>query len=127
MWIKNASYETPPIPKFLLHNNDNYSLPSPVDYFKRYITNDIISEMVNMSNLYAARENINFLATNTSEITVFIGIHLLMGNLGFPRISMYWNKQLGISLVNENMTLNRFYKLRNTFHLEDTDKKTKQQ
>lgn len=42
-----------------------------------------------------------------------------MGNLKFPQARLYWSQHLGINIIKENMTFNRFSKLRNTVHLVD--------
>ena len=41
-----------------------------------------------------------------------LGIHLAMGNLGFPRVRMYWMKQYRIPLIADTMLAKRFFNLR---------------
>ncbi|KAJ8938305.1 hypothetical protein NQ314_011536 [Rhamnusium bicolor] len=68
--------------------------------------------------IYALQnENGRFTPTNLQDIEIFIGIHLIMGCLKFPRISLYWDNTLCISVFQNNMTRNRFYKLRMNLHL----------
>ncbi|KAJ8966279.1 hypothetical protein NQ314_003647 [Rhamnusium bicolor] len=82
--------------------------------------NSVFEEMVNMTNLYAIQKNIpRFSPTNMDEVKKFIGIHVVMGNLQFPRVEMYWSSTCGIKIIKENMALKRFYKLRKTLHLVD--------
>lgn len=103
-----------------VHNNENEleEILQPLEYFKRYITDGILEEMVDKTNLYAHQQNLaGFIPTNKDEIETFLGLHVMMGCLRFPRISMYWEKVLGIGVFLENMTRNRFYKLRTNLHL----------
>lgn len=42
-----------------------------------------------------------------------------MANFNLPRIKMYWDSSIGISIIKENMTLKRFSKLRQSINLVD--------
>lgn len=76
--------------------------------------------MVNMTMQYVYDNGVqNFLETNVDEMKTFFGILIVMGNLQFPRVRMYWDSTLGISLIKNNMTVNRFFKLRQNFHVVD--------
>lgn len=76
--------------------------------------------MVDKTNLFAIQKNVaRFKPTNLCEIKKFIGIHIIMGNLNFPRARMYWDSHIGIPLVKDYMPVNRFMKLRQTVHLVD--------
>ncbi|KAF2902716.1 hypothetical protein ILUMI_03468 [Ignelater luminosus] len=72
------------------------------------------------TNLYAVQNNItHFTPTMVHEIKVFIGIHIVMGCLGYPMIKCYWEPKLRIDVIANNMNLNSFYYLRQAFHLAD--------
>ncbi|XP_050501036.1 piggyBac transposable element-derived protein 4-like [Diabrotica virgifera virgifera] len=76
--------------------------------------------MADMTNLYGTQKNIaRFPPTNLDEIKTFIGVHIVMGNLQFPRVCMYWHRSMGIPLVKDSLSLSRFYKLRQTIYLVD--------
>ncbi|XP_031332211.1 piggyBac transposable element-derived protein 2-like isoform X2 [Photinus pyralis] len=95
-------------------------LPAPVKFFTKYIPDKILQQMADMTNLYATQQNTaRFPSTSLTEIKSFIGIHIIMGNLQFPRVSMYWHRSMGIPLVKDNMPLSRFYKLRQAIHIVD--------
>lgn len=95
-------------------------LPAPIDFFAKYIPDELLQQMADMTNLYATQKNIaRFPRTNLDEIRTFIGIHIIMGNLNFPRVSMYWHHSMGMPLVKDAMSLSRFYKLRQALHLVD--------
>lgn len=42
-----------------------------------------------------------------------------MGCLKFPRARMYWNSFLALNVFTRNVTVNRFFALRNNFHVID--------
>lgn len=103
-------------------SNENFSedteILEPLEYFKRYIPENLMKQMLDNTNIYALQnENGRFTPTNLQEIEIFIGLHLIMGCLKFPRISLYWDNTLGISVFQNSMTRNRFYKLRMNLHL----------
>lgn len=78
---------------------------------------------VEFTNLYAVQTHVNnFPPTCAEEIRNFIGIHILMGCLSYPRVSLYWEPKFCIPLIAENMTLKRFFKLRTNFHVVDNNK-----
>lgn len=121
-WKKDCSFESPPIQWFEPPLPEIESLPQPIDYFQRYVTSDIIESMATMTNLYAVQNNVRFISTEPQEIEKFLGMTIAMGNLQYPRVRLYWDTKLGINFVNQVMTVNRFYKLRQNIHLVDTTK-----
>ncbi|XP_050295117.1 piggyBac transposable element-derived protein 2-like [Anthonomus grandis grandis] len=46
-----------------------------------------------------------------------------MGNLNYPRIKLYWDHKLQIPLISNNITVNRFYKLRQHIHFVNIHEK----
>uniref|UniRef100_A0A6P7GHJ3 Uncharacterized protein LOC114338891 n=1 Tax=Diabrotica virgifera virgifera TaxID=50390 RepID=A0A6P7GHJ3_DIAVI len=95
-------------------------LPPRVEFFTKYIPDEILQQMADMTNLYGTQKNMaRFPPTNLEEIKTFIGVHIVMGNLQFPRVCMYWHRSMGIPLVKDSLSLSRFYKLRQTIHLVD--------
>lgn len=93
----------------------NLDLPSPTDFFKKYIPDSLFDRMANMTNLYAIQKGVaHFQSTTAQEMKQFIGIHIVTGNLNFPRTDMYSNTSHGILVIKENMKLKKFYKLRQT-------------
>lgn len=89
-------------------------LEQPIQYFSRYITEDLLCTLVYYTNLYAVQRNIGrWSATNFQEIKTLIGILLYMGNLKFPRVRKYWEAGTTIPIIANSMNVNRFFKLRN--------------
>ncbi|KAJ8953512.1 hypothetical protein NQ318_023635 [Aromia moschata] len=121
-WIKQAILE----PNIGVWRNndeneisgDESNLPDPMYYFSKYITPHLIDEIVEKTNIYAQQnEKVRFIPTYKKEIETFIGLHILMGCLGFPRIRLYWEKALGVNVFENSMTRNRFFKLRTNLHV----------
>ncbi|KAI4465947.1 transposase is4 [Holotrichia oblita] len=120
VWLGNIEYQTRPVTFCTPTVTEVIDLPSPYSFFQKYIHDNIFQQMIDKTNLYATEENIyKFPATNIDEIKTFIGVHIIMGNLQYPRVRMYWDSKISIPLVHDNINYNRFSKLRQTLHLVD--------
>jgi len=98
------------------------SIPTPLDYFLKYFPESEYENMANYTNTYAEQiGRLNWKPTNSKEIKIFIGIHLYMGVLNFPRIRMYWEQKSRINTIADNMTRNRFFELRFCYHVIDNN------
>lgn len=87
-------------------------------FFENYFTDDLITNFIENTNLYAVQNNgANFPATTKNEIKTFLGIHILLGVMRFPSVNLYWEPNLRIPLVCDNMTTKLFFKLRQNVHL----------
>ncbi|KAF2887281.1 hypothetical protein ILUMI_18891 [Ignelater luminosus] len=89
-WRTNVKYLTPPICWYRPIPLTVIELGSPTSYFLKYFTEDILRTMSEKTNLYAVQNNIKFSSTNVSELNTFIGIHIMMGNLHYPGVRLYW-------------------------------------
>lgn len=103
------------------------TLPTPTDFFIEYFTPQLIEEIAFCTNHYAVLKNVaNFPPTNPTEIRTFIGINLMMGIIGYPRVRMYWEPRFRIPIIAESgINVNRFYKLRNNLHIVNVLEKPK--
>lgn len=119
-WRQGLTYITPSFPHYEEKTPDSVELESPFMFFSKYFTNDLLTRMVEYTNLYAVQKSNVFAPTNIEEMKTFTGIHVMMGNLHYPRIKCYWEPKIGISLIYENMPINRFYKLRTNLHFVNT-------
>lgn len=98
------------------------SIPTPLEYFFKYFPESEYENMANYTNTYAEQiGRLNWKPTNSKEIKIFVGIHLYMGVLNFPRIRMYWEQKSRINTIADNMTRNRFFELRFCFHVIDNN------
>lgn len=95
-------------------------IPSPLDYFTKYVPESLFKDMVYYTNLYAEQNEVKkWKPTDESEMQKFIGLHVWMGNLRFPRIEMYYQRELQMKIFTDSIPLYRFYQLRTNFHLID--------
>ncbi|PSN50223.1 hypothetical protein C0J52_07798 [Blattella germanica] len=63
--------------------SDVVSLPSPLELFCKYISDELLDKVVEQTNLYALQDNVpNFSPTNVEELKTFFGIHLVMDSQG---------------------------------------------
>ena len=67
----------------------------PVDYFNKYINDDVYEMLADATNQTAVLQNGHSLKTSPDEIKKFIGKNVVMGSLRYPRIRMYWKKSTG--------------------------------
>lgn len=93
---------------------------SPLNYFIKYVPDSLFDDMVHYTNLYAEQKEVKkWKPTDKLEIRKFIGLHIWMGNLKFPRIEMYYQRELQMKIFTDSIPLYRFYQLRTNFHVID--------
>lgn len=121
-WREDVKYITPTTIQWAQKAQPNLTnLKSPVDYFYKYFDDTLFDTMVTYTNLYHLQNNTRFENTNIKEIKKFVGIHIIMGNLSYPRIRLYWDSKLCVNVVKNNMPYNRFSKLRTHIHFTDAN------
>lgn len=123
IWRKNSTYIAPPIQWYEEKKSQITALPTPSAYFKKYFADDLFVRMAEMTNLYAVQSQTKFAPTNIEEVKTFVGIHITMGNLHYPRVRFYWDKKLYIPQIADYMPFNRFSKLRQNLHFVDNTEK----
>eukprot|EP00102_Acyrthosiphon_pisum_P023878 XP_016661088.1 PREDICTED: piggyBac transposable element-derived protein 3-like [Acyrthosiphon pisum] len=78
--------------------------------------------MAKHTNTYAHQNaKLNWIETNSREMKIFVGVHLLMGVFGLPQRRMYWEQKPRINIVADIITRNRFFELRSNFHIMDNN------
>ena len=108
---------------------------SSLDFFKLYITEEMIDHLVTQTNIYAAqyieREHGNlgprstvhqWIPTNRPEMLTLMGILILMGIIHKPRMAMYWSTDdiLATPIFNQVMRRDRFLLLMRYIHFLQT-------
>ena len=63
--------------------------------------------------------------TTVKEIKAFLGLAIMMGINSLPQLAMYWSENIGNAGVQSVMTKNRFEKLCQYLHFNDTTKEPK--
>ena len=91
----------------------------PWDYFSKFLTDELVETMRDKTNIYHFQEKGVSLGVTSKEIETMIGIHVEMGTMSYPQIRLYWTSKRRHPLIANNMTLNRFSKIRNNLHLVD--------
>lgn len=89
---------------------------SPLKYFLRYIGDSEFEKIANFTNIYALQKDTNFKLTHSSEIKSLFGLHIAIGTLKYPKVRLFWEKSLGITLFQDAMTRDRFFQLRTHLH-----------
>ena len=94
---------------------------SPRDYFKQFFTDEIVSLIVDQSNLYSTQKHGKCVNTNVEEMYRYIGMHILMGVVNLPAYTLYWSKELRYASIANVMSLKRFEFLRRSLHVVDNN------
>ena len=108
--------------------------PTVEDFFRLYITEDIIDHVVTQTNLYARqylekeRNNLRphslahqWTPTDRAEILTFLAVLILMGIFHKPRLTMYWSKEtiMATPIFNQVMRRDRCLLLLRFLHFAD--------
>lgn len=136
-WVKLSDNE---LPDLLAMSEDIAFAPpltlgptsEPIEFFDLFLSPDIIIDLVNFTNKYAALKNSNFVV-DKSDIYSFIGILLLSGYCTCSRRRMYWENRPDTenTLVKNTMRRNTFDNIFRYFHacdnlyLDNTDRYAK--
>lgn len=101
------------------------SRTSPVAYFSRYFSEEVIDHIVEQTNLYASQKQTqNWEPVRKSDIDAFLGIIILMGIHVLPSIDLYWSSDpfFRVDEIAQVMTCKRFKKFLENLHLNDNSK-----
>nr|XP_039255170.1 piggyBac transposable element-derived protein 3-like [Styela clava] len=92
-------------------------LDTPAKYFFNYFQPELFQLFADQTNIYHLQAKGRILGTNSVEICRFFGASIVMANLGFPRLRMYWQKVNRVDKIAESMPVNRYFLLRNSLHV----------
>lgn len=88
------------------------SCTSPLHIFRLFSPSFLIQHIVNCMNEYVNSKNeMNWTATNSSELYCFIGLLIYMGIDHLPQLSMYWSSIYSHLFVSSAFSRNRFKQL----------------
>ena len=80
--------------------------------------------MSDNTNVYAMQSGtLSFKPTSSGEIRTLIGLHLAMGVMKMPRVSMYWEAKMDIGIFKNTMPRDRFFQLQAHLHLVNNSEK----
>ncbi|KAF3837915.1 hypothetical protein F7725_009683 [Dissostichus mawsoni] len=69
---------------------DVISLHTPLEYFQKFVSEDMIQALVTNTNEYIFQKNGTSINTDTKEIEKLIGMYLKMGLVQMAGVRMYW-------------------------------------
>ncbi|XP_071440054.1 piggyBac transposable element-derived protein 3-like [Hetaerina americana] len=96
------------------------SVKPPVNYFLEIFDREIITHIVEQSNLYALQVNVNKpLNVSPEEIEQFLGCVMYMSIFNFPRSRMYWGAHTKLNEVSSVISRNRFEDIKSKLHFND--------
>jgi len=99
-----------------------YKTLNPLDYFMNYFPEGEFEKMAKYTNIYAKQKNkLDFHDTTSSEMKVFVGVHLLIGCLKHTRIRLYWTSDFRVNLIADSISRNRYFELQSYFHVINND------
>ncbi|KAF2355341.1 PiggyBac transposable element-derived protein [Trinorchestia longiramus] len=95
----------------------------PVDYFFKFIDEDILDKIHFESNLKSVQKNKPAHITK-DEIKVFLGVNMLMGYHSLPSIQHYCSSSadLGVVPIQNAMTRDRYQTILSNLHCNDNSK-----
>ena len=91
-----------------LHDHTANDQTSPVNLVGKYFTHQIYSLLAEQTNKSYLQKTGNEFNITPSEMKQFIGICILIGNLNFARLRMYWGTNYRIPCIANAMTQKRF-------------------
>ncbi|ENN81371.1 hypothetical protein YQE_02226, partial [Dendroctonus ponderosae] len=114
-WMRKAFI--PPNPPNPVNYSD--SLKNPLEYFEKYISNDFFASVSTLTNMREVSVTGHSLETSATEIKKLFGCTMLIGIYALPRLRMFWAQNTRVPIVSDNITRNRFFKLRSRLKVVD--------
>ena len=94
---------------------------TPYQYFRKFFPDEVITDVVEHTNLYSYQKKQKNIKTTEEEIRSLIGVMMKMGVVSLPSHKYYWSQQLGYSPVADVMSRNRFQLLLENLHFVNND------
>lgn len=94
---------------------------TPGDYFLKFFDDDIISDIIYQTNLYAVQHGRRFAPMTERELYGFLGVNIIMGYHKLPSWTHYWNQDHGLNVpyVGDVMSRDRFGQILSHLHVND--------
>ncbi|XP_062297798.1 piggyBac transposable element-derived protein 3-like [Scomber scombrus] len=110
---------------------DDISLHTPLEYFQKFVSEDMVEALAQNTNEYSFQERGTSVNTTAKEIEKMLGMYLKMGLVQMAGTRMYWETEARYSPVADVMPRNRFQSLLKSLHfvnnmtVSETEKKDK--
>ncbi|XP_030579753.1 piggyBac transposable element-derived protein 3-like [Archocentrus centrarchus] len=99
---------------------DNDSIRLPIEYFRQFFDTELLTLIVNQSNLYSTQENPNHaLKLDQKELEQFIGTVLYMSVIRLPRSRIYWSNACRVDQVADVMPRDRWEEIKHCINFSD--------
>ncbi|CAG5001372.1 unnamed protein product [Parnassius apollo] len=89
------------------------------EYFCHYIKPDFFEQMSHCTNICSIHRAGRYLNINLEEMRTFVGVSMVMGMLGIPRMRTFWTAETRAALVANAITRNRYFQLRSNIKVVD--------
>ena len=109
---------------------------NPIDCYRHFITDEIVSFMVHETNRYAEQhlqtkelskrsQTLQWKPTTNEEMLQFLGVVIQMGLVQMPKVDYYWSKSklYGSAVIQNTMSRDRFELLLKFYHFSNNEKK----
>ena len=110
---------------------DDISLHTPLEYFQRFVYEDMIEALTQNTNEYRLQTHGTSVNTTAKEIEKMLGMYLKMGIVQMAGTCMYWETETRPSPIDDVMPHDRFQSLLtslrfvNNMAVSETEKKDK--
>lgn len=95
----------------------------PVEYFRQFFDEELLTLICNESNLYALQCDPNKpLSVTVAELEIFIGICIYMSVVKLSKHRRYWSPNANIRSVTDFMSCARWEKIKSCIHFADNMK-----
>ena len=117
---KKITFE-PDIKEFDLLDSPPDELPSEIEVWKMFMTQEILQMICNQSNVYAFQKNTELLQLCPKELEIFCGIFYRMGIVKMSCVRDYWSERMRYAPVADEMSRNRFEQITRKIHFVDNE------
>lgn len=125
-WKVKQSRQSQPVQPWKGRLPDGTNCPDePIHYFRKLLDENILNNVVNESNLYAASPDpTNQIQLSLEEIEQFIGCCFYMSIYaiyGLPGSRMYWKEGTEVPAVADTMPRNRWEEIKSNLHFNNNE------
>ncbi|KAK6165192.1 hypothetical protein SNE40_023576 [Patella caerulea] len=104
----------------------NFDIPTPYEYFRTFITDDMLELCVEQTNIYSVEKSGKSANLSTKELEKVLGMFLRMGLYQMSGNRAYWEEESRFGPVADVMGRNRFSYLLTVLHFVDNNKVTEE-
>ncbi|XP_065820319.1 piggyBac transposable element-derived protein 3-like [Labrus bergylta] len=92
---------------------------TPYMYFKQFVTDEMLEETAEQTNLYSVQKEGKSVNTTAKEIEQVLGMYIHMGLVQMSSVRAYWEMETRLPAVCHVMSRDRFLKLLTVIHFQD--------